>query len=127
MSRKFLLVSSLAFGLTMAGCASAPNSGGSADSGAMMAKSGQALYSEQRGAYEAALRCRGLHPSDQDRSELGALLRERAGEPMLAGVELSLIVEAQRDVARLHSGGGCSGPHITELLGVYDTQLSQIF
>lgn len=124
MSRSFLTISSLALGLTLAGCASAPMQ---ESSGGMAELSGQALYSEQRGAYEAALRCRGLQPSNQDRSELGALLRERAGEQMPIGVELSLIVEAHRDVARLHSGGGCGGPRVTKLLGVYDTQLSQIF
>jgi len=84
-------------------------------------------YSELRSSYEAALLCRGIVPSDEDRSQMAALLNEKTNGQLMPGVQLSLIDAAHRTVIARHNGEGCSGPRMGELLTIYDTQLSQIF
>lgn len=87
----------------------------------------QALYEKLRGAYEAGLLCREIEPSDEDRTELAALLNEKTRGQVMPGVQLSLIDEARRDVQRLHAKEGCDGPKMSELLGMFDAHLSGVF
>jgi len=87
----------------------------------------EALYSELRSAYEAALLCRSLEPTEEDRAELAALLNEKTRGQVMPGVQLSRIDAARREVASSHKSAGCDGPRMSELLGIYDAQLSGIF
>lgn len=91
------------------------------------AEQAEALYSELRSAYEAALLCRALEPTEEDRAELAALLNEKTRGQVMPGIQLSRIDAARREVASKHKSEGCDGPRMSELLGIYDAQLSAIF
>ncbi len=87
----------------------------------------EALYGELRSAYEAALLCRELEPSEEDRTELATLLNEKTRGQVMPGVQLSRIDAAKREVARQHREEGCDGPRMSELLGMFDAHLKTLF
>ena len=93
----------------------------------LSAEEAEALYAGLRGAYEAAKLCRGIEPSEEDREELAARLNEKTRGQVMPGQQLSMIDAAERDLARLHRQEGCDGPRVSEYLGMYDAQLSDLF
>lgn len=93
----------------------------------MTVEEAEALYADLRGAYEAGKLCRGIEPTEEDRAELAALLNEKTRGQVMPARQLSMIEAAEREVQRLHRLEGCDGPKMSEFLGMYDAQLSEIF
>ncbi len=123
----FALALSVGLGFASAGPAAAQIKDIEGDQLPQTEEEAEALYEKLRGAYEAGLLCRDIEPSDDDRTELAALLNEKTRGQVMPGTQLSLIDEARRDVQRLHGKEGCDGPKMSELLGMFDAHLAGVF